>query len=64
MDTDVVGFVAGGLDWYGKDVTLTNNKVSVAGGSVVGRVAGARSWTGSDVNFNSVYVQSAKIKAG
>ena len=64
VDTDVVGFVAGGLDWYGKDVTLTNNKVSVAGGSVVGRVAGARSWTGSDVNFNSVYVQSAKIKAG
>lgn len=64
VDAAVNGFVAGGLDWYGKNVTLTHNTVSVTGGSVVGRVAGARSFSGSDANFNSVYVQGAEIKAG
>lgn len=64
VDVAVNGFVAGGLDWYGKNVTLTHNTVSVTGGSVVGRVAGARSFSGSDANFNSVYVQGAEIKAG
>ena len=64
MDAAVNGFVTGGLDWYGKNVTLTHNTVSVTGGSVVGRVAGARSFSGSDANFNSVYVQGAEIKAG
>lgn len=64
VNTYVEGFVAGGLDLQGKNVRLTNNKVSVTGGTILGRVVGARSWSGSDVNFNSVYVNGANINAG
>lgn len=64
INSNVEGFVAAGLDWYGKDVTLVNNKVTVEGGSVVGRIAGARSWTGQNVNDNTVSVKNAEIKAG
>ena len=64
VNSQVEGFVAGGLDWWGKDVTLTQNKVTVEGGSVLGRIAGARSWSGQDANDNIVDVKGVEVKAG
>ena len=67
-NTNVNGFVSGGLDWgdgRGPEtgVTLDHNRVEMTGGQVTGRVVGARSVTkGSSVSDNSVKILNAKIK--
>lgn len=67
-NTNVNGFVSGGLDWgdgQGPEtgVTLDHNRVEMTGGQVTGRVVGARSVTkGSSVSDNSVKILNAKIK--
>ena len=70
-NTKVVGFVAGGLDWYGEEVSLlSNNHVVINGGEITGRVVGARSMSSMfsssgerpGANDNSVTISDAKIK--
>ena len=70
-NTKVVGFVAGGLDWYGEEISLlSNNHVVINGGEITGRVVGARSMSSMSssagerpgANDNSVTISDAKIK--
>ncbi len=70
-NTKVVGFVAGGLDWYGEEVSLlSNNHVVINGGEITGRVVGARSMSSMSsssgerpgANYNFVTISDAKIK--
>ena len=79
VNTNVEGFVAGGLDWgENGSVNLSNNKVEMLGGSVstvrvvqpdkrellTGRVVGARSIGNGSVTNNWVYLQQVTIEDG
>lgn len=63
-NTKVVGFVAGGLDWDGKEVSLVDNHVVIEKSEITGRVVGARSMSakGAGANKNTVKILNTKIK--